>query len=250
MGLPPELAFVFGETESVFHRTRVIARALIAENTLALTIEKPGGFQYEAGAATMVFIPGAQAEDSKEFTLASAPYESDLMIAMRIRGSAFKNACYRLKPGDSIMVRDASGSPYAHSGGPEVWLSGGIGITPFRSLLRQRIHDHASLDIVHIHSDSSPASVPFAAEFKAASSTHAMYRFLITLTSESAHGLLKGRISAAMIRTHAPQYAASAFTVVGTDSFVGAMRVMLGELGVSADRIRTERFEGYKTSEY
>lgn len=219
---------------------------MVAENTLALTIERPAGFSFEAGATTMVFIPGAQAEDAKEFTIASAPYEADLVIAMRVRGSAFKKACYALKAGDAIMVRDASGSPYPATQGPEVWLSGGIGITPFRSILRERIHTHAPLDIVHLHSDRSLGSVPFAREFEACSTTHTNYQFLITLTREAAGAVLKGRITAATIRTYAPRFADSAFTIVGTDSFVGAMRVVLGELGIAQDRIRTERFDGYK----
>ena len=85
MGLPPELEFVFGETSTVFQSTRLLCREMIAENTLALTIERPHNFSFAAGQNMAVSIPGNRADDVREFTICSAPYEKDLMIAMRIQ---------------------------------------------------------------------------------------------------------------------------------------------------------------------
>ncbi|MBP9756967.1 MAG: FAD-dependent oxidoreductase [Candidatus Pacebacteria bacterium] len=246
MGLPPELAFVFGETANVFHRTRVISREMVAVSTLALTIERPENFAFTSGQNTMVSIPGIHAEMLKEFTIASAPYEASLVLAMRVRNSKFKDACYALKPNDAIMVRHPSGSLWEASAGPQIWLSGGIGITPFRSIIRELLHQNSSLDITHIHSDRSRSSIPFLSEFESYAAEHTDYRFIPTMTGESVSGELKGRISADMIGQTAPNYAESAFFVVGGDSFVASMRDLLAKMGVAPTMIRIERFEGYK----
>ncbi len=244
MSLPPELAFVFGEVANVFHRTRVVSREMVAESTLALTIERPDGFSFTAGQNTMLSLPGINADDLKEFTIASAPYEQDVTLAMRVRNSNFKNATYALKAGDAISARDPSGTLWEPTAAPQVWLSGGIGITPFRGIIRQMLHENASLDITHIHSDRSRASIPFLQEFESYAAEHERFQFFPTLTREA--GERKGRITGDMITTLAPKYAESDFYVVGTESFVTSMRDTLASLGVSASQIRTERFEGYK----
>lgn len=249
MSLPPELAFVFGEATNVFHRTRLISREMVGDNTLALTIERPENFIFEAGQNTTVSIPGAHAEYLKEFTIASAPSDMDLVLAMRVRNSNFKHACYALKSGDAIMVRSPAGALWEASAAPQVWLSGGIGITPFRSIIRELIHQSAALNITHIHSDRSRASVPFLQEFESYATEHKGFRFFPTMTRESVQGGLSGRITGNMIAPHAPQYPESHFFVVGTDSFVASMRQTLAELGVPAAHVRTERFDGYKITD-
>lgn len=248
MGLPPELAFVFGETENVFHRTRLISREMVAENTLALTIERPEGLSFEPGQNTMVSLPGIHADELKEFTIASAPYEQHIVLAMRVRNSSFKNACYALKPGDAVQVRTPSGTLWSQTEAPQIWLSGGIGITPFRGIIRHLIHENARFAITHIHSDRARASIPFRSEFESYASAHDGYQFFTTMSREAVRGERKGRITGDIIAERASQYSESLYFVVGTESFVAAMRSEIASLGAAAAQIRTERFEGYKST--
>lgn len=249
MSLPPELAFVFGEVKNVFHQARVISREMIAESTLALTIERPAGFEFTAGENTMISIPGPQADDLREFTIASAPYEQELMIAMRVRNTNFKHAVYALAPGDALRLRDPAGTLWEASDAPQVWLSGGIGITPFRSIARELIHKNVPLDITHIHSDRTRSTAPFLQEFESYAAKYEGFTFLTTMTRESPAEGLRGRISGEMIAALAPRYIESNCYIVGTDSFVAGMRETLMELGVSRAQVRTERFDGYKTKD-
>lgn len=245
MGLPPELAFVFGDISTVFHRTRLVSREMIAENTLELSIERPEGFVFAPGQNTTISLPGAHADDLREFSIASAPYEQDIVIAMRARNSNFKHACYALKPGDPIMVRDAAGSLWEQTDSPQVWLSGGIGITPFRSIIRELVHAKAPVAVTHIHSDHSVSTVPYRSEFESISNEETGYSFKTVFTQEAARGEEKGRLTAKMINALAPAFAQSDLYIVGTEPFVAAMRASLAELGVDAVRIHTEKFEGY-----
>lgn len=246
MGLPPELEFVFGDTATVFQNTRLVSREMVAENTLALTIERPEGFSFEPGQNTTISIPGKHADDLREFTIASAPYEKGITIAMRVRNSNFKNACYALRPGDAISIRSAAGSLWEATHEPQVWLSGGIGITPFRSIVRHLIHAGAPLAVTHIHTDRTRASAPFLKEFESYAREHQGFNFYLTTTRESALDTLHGRITSQMIAKCAPEFARSRYFIVGTDSFLSAMREALSELRVPLTQIRTERFEGYK----
>lgn len=248
MSLPPELESVFGETSTVFQHVHLIAREMVAENTLALRIERPQNFTFEAGQNTTISIPGAHADDMKEFTIASAPYEKDLMLAMRVRNSNFKNACYALKPGDVITVRYPAGALWKETDEPQTWLSGGIGITPFRSIIRHLIHQNIPLAITHIHSDRTRASVPFLQEFESYAAKCNGFHFFPTMTREAAGGRLHGRVTGEMVTSHVAQYAASSYFVVGTDAFIGAMRAILVQLSISPSQVRTERFDGYKTN--
>lgn len=246
MGLPPELVFVFGDAPTVFQSTRLVAREIVAENTLALTIERPEGFTFEPGQNTTISIPGKHADDLREFTIASAPYEKDLVIAMRIRNSNFKNTIYALRPGDAISIRSAAGSLWEASTEPQVWISGGIGITPFRSVIRHLLHTHVPLSVTHFHSDHTRATAPFLSEFESYAAEQQGFNFYLTTTREKPAGRLHGRITGEMIATHVAEYARSRYFVVGTDSFLSSMRTVLSELGVPLAQIRVERFEGYK----
>jgi ferredoxin-NADP reductase len=248
MSLPPELAYVFGETSSpIYKRSRLISREMIAESTLALTLERPEGFRFEPGQNTIVSIPGKIADDLREFSFASAPHEKDLMLAMRVRDSRFKNACYALMPGDELTIRNPSGALWKETKKPQLWLSGGIGITPFRSILRESLHNGGPFPVLHLHSDHSLATAPFLAEFEAHAKKNNAYQFVLTLTREKSLGHEIGRITEKTIESYAPHLLECDCTIVGTTSFVGIMRSALTSLKVPALQIRTERFEGYTT---
>lgn len=246
MSLPPELAYVFGATSNMFSRVRLISREIVAENTLALMIERPKNFTFDPGQNITISLPGENADDLREFTIASAPYEKDLTLAMRIRNSRFKNACYALKPGSLIDVRHPAGALWKETAEPQIWLSGGIGITPFCSIIRHLIHERTRISVTHFHSDRSRATAPFLSEFEDYDRKNSGFRFYLTTTLESGQGL-SGRITSSMIASHAPKYAESHCFVVGPDSFIAGMRKVLAELGVPQNHIRTERFEGYKS---
>ena len=114
-----------------------------ADSTLAVYMEKPDGFSFEPGQFVEVGLidpPDTDAEgDSRAFTLASAPHELDLMIATRLRDTAFKRILKNLSTGAEINLDGPFGSFTLHRDGsrPAVFLAGGIGITPFRSILAQ-----------------------------------------------------------------------------------------------------------------
>ena len=79
---------------------RLLRRETVAEGTMAFHFERPPGFAHQAGQNALFKLAG----DSRTFSIASAPHEPELMIATRMRDSAFKRVLKEAAPGDRKSV--------------------------------------------------------------------------------------------------------------------------------------------------
>ena len=131
------------------HTAPLTKREEIAEGTMAFHFAKPADFQFRAGQSidlTLLNPPETDAEgNSRAFSIASAPFDNDLMIATRMRDTAFKRVLRKASPGLQVKIDGPGGSFVLHrkSEKPAVFLAGGIGITPFLSIIRQAGHDQS-----------------------------------------------------------------------------------------------------------
>src|SRR5690348_15477044 len=103
-------------------------------------------------------------EGSKRwFTNSAAPYEGIVQITTRVTESTFKQALSRLEPGDDSLqlVENPEGDfVWQETGKPLVFIAGGIGVTPFRSILKQRVHEGLPLNVTLVYGSRTP-DVPF-----------------------------------------------------------------------------------------
>lgn len=101
-----------------------------------------GPWRWVAGQCLGFVLPAAgafKAENERWFTIASAPNEGVIQATTRISDSAFKQSLAALQPGDEILTHDLGGDfTWETSGAPVVLVAGGIGVTPFRSILMER----------------------------------------------------------------------------------------------------------------
>src|SRR5262249_60467021 len=103
--------------------------------------------------------PGADAQSaSHPFSIVSAPFQSELAIATRMRDSAFKRALKSLPIGASLKLEGPFGSFALHGdqARPAVFIAGGIGITPFMSILRQAAQDRVPPPLLLLYSHRRP----------------------------------------------------------------------------------------------
>jgi ferredoxin-NADP reductase len=237
------------------YKVKLKCKREIAEGTMAFHFEKPEGFIYKAGQfANCTLINPAETDaegNSRIFSLASAPYESELMVATRMRDTAFKRVLKTMEPGMEVMMNAPHGSFTLHNNQsvPAVFLTGGIGVTPVRSIVRQAIHDKLSHRIIVFYSNRKPEDAAFLDDLRESRTANPNYTFVGTMTqmeksSREWHGET-GVISKAMLLKFIDDLTLPIYYIDGPPAMVKAMRQMLNEAGVDDDNIRTEEFSGY-----
>jgi ferredoxin-NADP reductase len=240
-------------TSGMFN-SRLLKREEVAEGTIALTFARPEGFVFRAGQTIDLYIPNMSPTDSlgnsRTFSLASAPEDTDLMITIRIRQSAFKQAAKNLLPGAELSIDGPFGSFHLHNDTSRaaVFLAGGIGITPFRSIVRHAAQAGLPHRMILFYSNRRPQDAAFLTELTELAAAHPNLTFVPTMTSDSflpGWEGLRGRINGEMIRKYVPDIPGSTYYVAGPFKFNLTMRDLLNEIGADDDFIKTDEFAGY-----
>ena len=237
------------------YKTRLQRREVIADGTMAFHFEKPGGFVFKAGQFgdfTLINPVETDAEGNiRGFSLASAPYEGDLMFATRMRDTAFKRVLETMETGTEVSMDAPYGSftLQNNSSIPAVFLTGGIGVTPVRSIVLQAAHDNLPHKIFVFYSNRRPEDAAFVDELMEAQQINLNYIFIGTMTEMEKSGRKwdgeTGYITKAMLEKYVGDLTFPIYYVAGPASMVTAMRKTLNEAGVDDDNMRTEEFSGY-----
>lgn len=229
-------------------------REEVADGTLAFRFSRPAGFAFKAGQAIDLVFPGegSDAPDERHaFSLVGAPFEDGLTVATRMRDSAFKRALGKLAVGGHAAGDGPFGSFTLH-GDPSrdaVFIAGGIGITPFMSILRQAFRDAPARRFALVYSNHRPEDAAFLDELQRLERSSDHFRLVATMTDMSRSGRPwrgeTGRVDAALISRARAGLHNPVYYVVGPPAMVGAVRGVLQSAGVADDDIRDEAFFGY-----
>lgn len=235
--------------------TRLTRRYAVAEGTMAFHFERPPGFAWQAGQnvlVTLVDPPQLDAQGpSRTFTIASAPHEPDLVIATRMRDTAFKRVLKSAPLGLRLQVEDASGLMVLHEdvARPAVFLAGGIGITPFLSMARHAAHARLPHRIVLFYGNRRPEDAAFLDDFQELERKHPNFRMVAVMSEpeKSARPWTgeKGFIDRAMLARHLPDLKAPVYYFAGPPAMAMAMQKLLSDAGIAEDDMRSEEFYGY-----
>lgn len=229
-------------------------RRKIAVGTELFVFEKPADFTYEAGQyIAMVLKKSLVVPDARgavrSFSFSSAPCEKDLYFAMREGVSGFKQTMFTLEAGDSVTITKAIGHftlNHASDGKPIVFLAGGIGITPVRSILKQAEHDGNKRDFTLIYSNRFERDAAFHEELKNLSLEN--FHYVTTLSQETAAcsnpNEERGYICEEMVRRHVKDISEAWYYLVGAPAFIEAMEKMLTDMGIPKERQVLDPFTG------
>lgn len=238
------------------YKVKLIKHEEIADGTMAFHFEKPAGFEFKAGQfleMTLLNPPETDAEgNNRAFSIASAPYESNLMIATRMRDTAFKRVLKTMSVGAEVQIEAPFGDFTLHNNAsrPAVFLMGGIGITPVRSIVVQAAEGKMPHKIFLFYSNRQKKDAAFFEELRELEKKNPNFKFIPTMTDATEENSLwqgeRGYISESMLKKYldnlqAPVY----YYAAGPLAMVTAMRKMLNDAGVDDDDIRTEEFSGY-----
>ncbi len=234
-------------------KIKLIDKQEIAKNTMAFHFEKPADFEFIAGQFgdfTLINPPETDDEGNmRGFSIASAPYEADLVVATRMRDTAFKRVIKDL-PLDSELEMDAPYGDYKlhkQEATPAVFLIGGIGITPVRSIIAEATHNKLPHQITLLYSNKTPADAAFTDDLQKFAAENQNFKFVPVYTdvSETEWTGERGYINAEMLKKYVPDLAKPIFYLSGPAAMVKAMRQLLIESHANEDNIRTEEFSGY-----
>ncbi len=213
---------------------------------------------YRAGQFAIVDL--GTKEDPKgplrSFTMASSPTEDAILITTRIRDSPFKKKLAALEIGSSAKITSPLGKfvlPDDHSK-PVVFLSGGIGVTPFRSMIRYATDKQVPSKITMFDSNRNVENTLFKEEFDDCLKRNNNLKIVYTITEEeqskNAEGWKgeRGFINEAMLTKYLTRNELdnSIFYLCGPPGMLNAMQKMLeDDLHISKHYIKTEVFTGY-----
>jgi ferredoxin-NADP reductase len=235
--------------------SRLVGRTEVAERTVAFQFEKPPGFRFTAGQFMDVTLRTPKETDAegntRAFSIASAPHEPQLTIATRMRDTAFKRNLATLPIGAPVTLAGGMGELVLHDdpSTPAVLLAGGIGITPFRSILRDAVHRSLPHRITLFYSNRRPEDAPFLVELGGIANTLSTIRIVGTMTamerSQRTWPGETGRIGAAMLARHADEGRSQIHYLAGPPEMVKGFQSMLERAGVPSHDVRAEAFDGY-----
>jgi ferredoxin-NADP reductase len=228
----------------------------LCDGTTAFYFEKPKDFEFEAGQFVNCSLLNPNETDTKGHTralsIASAPYERSLMVATRLRGTAFKRTLHSLPVGAELLLQGPYGSMTLsrNSMRPAVLLAGGIGITPFRSQIWNATRSHTLRGIFLFYSVRVPEEAAFLEELREMERCNTCYKLICTVTqpgkAKMPWGGETGRISIQMLSKWIPDLNAPIYYIAGPPEMVTGVRQMLIDSGVAEEHIRAEEFYGYE----
>jgi ferredoxin-NADP reductase len=237
------------------YQSQLTGREEVAKGTMAFHLEKPAGFQFKAGQYVDISLINPPETDSqgivRSFSIASAPYEDQLLVVTRMRKSAFKRVLAVLPLGTEVKLEGPMGSFTLHKNRVKaaVFLAGGIGITPFLSILRQAAEEKLPQQLYLFYSNRHPKDAAFLKDLEILSKLNANFIFIPSMSemekSQFEWPNERGFINREMLLRHMDGLQGPIYYVAGPPAMVGAMREMLTNAGVDEDDIRTEEFGGY-----
>jgi ferredoxin-NADP reductase len=174
------------------------------------------------------------------FTIASAPCEKHVMITTRFaskRSSTFKQTLKGLKTGDTIEISDLDGDFLVSDARKEyVFIAGGIGITPFRAILKQAAHEGKQLRVTLLYANRK-SEAAYQNEFDALAKQNPNLTIHYLFSPQ--------RIDQKTIKKYVPDLKKPLFYVSGPEPMVEAIGKMLQAIGIPKKRINQDWFPGY-----
>lgn len=212
-------------------------------------------YPYDAGQFAFFELDALTADDPRgkrrHLTLSSSPSEQGIVqFTTKLRGSGFKETLRAAPLGLPVTLEPARGrfTLPDDTNTPLVFLCGGIGITPFRSMLRCATDQNLLHSITLLYSAQTPGDLVFRRELELLPQENPNARIILTVTEAAPDAAWQGetgRIDAAKIERYVRDIPAALFYTCGPPPMVQQMEELLKSMNIPADHLRIERFSGY-----
>jgi ferredoxin-NADP reductase len=221
-------------------------------------------YEYVFEGATPRFTPGQYAEftihadaadnrgNRRYFTFASSPTEPGVRLGIKFytEPSTFKAKLARFSPISTMLAGSIAGDFVLPQDKTKklVFIAGGIGVTPFRSMIKYLIDTKEKRDIVLFYSNKTEGEIAYRDVFTEAEAAVLGIKVIYTITDKlvaSSWQGERGYVNAEMIKRHVPDFKERYFYVSGPHSMVDGFSKTLGQLGVRRSRMKKDFFPGF-----
>ena len=225
----------------------------IAADTIEFVFGRPSDFKFQAGQYLEWTLPMRQADsrgNRRFFTIASSPTEEKIKLGIKFNDSpsSFKRVLRDLKIGSFVAAGQLKGDftlPRDNSK-KIVFIAGGIGITPFRSMIKSLIDEKDKRNIVLFYSNKEESEIAYKellSEAQAKIGIKTVY--IVSERKTETKGYECGHINIDMLQKYAPDFKERTFYLSGPASMVNAYKKLLSSLGLNRTEIVTDYFPGF-----
>lgn len=257
----PELALVVGNVFAylVSPKEKLMLhlkkRTSIADNTFDFVFKTDRPMSYKPGQYMEWTLAHDQPDNRgnrRYFTLASSPTEKELRLGVKFypKGSTFKNALMNMSPTDIIAAAQLAGDFVLPRDPAQkiVFIAGGIGVTPFRSMIKYLVDQHEPREITLFYANNTVKDIAYADVFEQARKELGI-KTVYTLSDPKAvppdwKGSV-GFVDDKMIAKEVPDFAECVFYLSGPHVAVVAFERALKKLGIPSSKIKKDFFPGF-----
>lgn len=234
------------------HKLKLVNKKNIANNVIQFAFEKPMDFNFVPGQyGGFTLINPAEVDPSgitRRFSILSTPTDNELNIAIRMQSSVYKRTLNNLKTGEEIKFAGPSGNFVLHQNEdiPAVLIAGGIGITPFYSMIKHTLQQNINRKIYLFYGNRTPEDAAFLDELESLSLTHSNFIFIPVMeqTNSPWQGEI-GYITYTLLKKYLPNINDVIYYICGSPAMVTALQETIMEMGIDANAVKVEDFPGY-----
>ncbi|HSW92349.1 MAG TPA: FAD-dependent oxidoreductase [Patescibacteria group bacterium] len=218
----------------------------LVDNVWAFRFKSSEPLTWVAGQYVRVELPHESPDEEgarRWFTNSAAPYEGILQITTRVTDSTFKQALFQLELGSTnVQLIEAPEGDFIlqNSELPIVFVAGGIGVTPFRSIIKQRIHDAQPVNVSLVYGSRTP-EVPFKNE---------LTEWMAADPTLKVHYVSGNPLTAESIDREIPTLNTSLVYLSGPEPMVEALGDDLKSHGLPEAQLKQDFFPNYDENNY
>ena len=234
-------------------KAKVISKEEIAQGTLMVTFEVVDLLpEFKAGQYFFITLPKLYYPDERgprrHFSVVNSPNEKGILsMATRLTESGFKKTLAELPLGTEVEVGPIAGVFVLpeNLNRPLVFISGGIGITPFMSMLKFVKEEKLPANITLIYSNRNQQSTAFLKELEELAKKIPNFKLVLTMTEDNGWSGEKRKVDGQFIKEYTSNLQNPYFMVVGPPAMTEAVIIELKKIGVEDQNIKVEKFTGY-----
>jgi ferredoxin-NADP reductase/Na+-translocating ferredoxin:NAD+ oxidoreductase RnfD subunit len=246
----PELALVVGNVFSYAvspkgkYVLKLKEKKKITPDIYDFVFETPGKITFKPG-QYLEWTLGHASPDTRGnrryFTIASSPTENMIRLGVKFYepSSTFKKRLLELKPGETIMAGQLAGDFTLPTDTTKklAFIAGGIGITPFRSMVKDLMDRNEKRDAILLYSNKTAEDIAYRELFDDAAQKIGLVTSYIVTS--------KGRVTPEIIQDEISDYKERIFYISGTRTMTTNFNDMLIDLGVPRNQIKIDFFPGF-----